>query len=57
MASIALIGAGGKMGCRIYAPILQSHRVTVEQMAILEPVLSETVLATCLTMVHEATGV
>ena len=38
----------------IYAPVLNSHRCTAEQMAILEPVLSETVLGTCLTVVAEA---
>ena len=38
----------------IYAPVLSSHRCTAEQMAILEPVLSETVLGTCLTIVREA---
>jgi hypothetical protein len=38
----------------IYAPVLKSHRCTAEQMAILEPVLSETVLGTCLTIVGEA---
>lgn len=38
----------------IYAPVLKSHRCTPEQMAILEPVLSETVLGTCLTVVGEA---
>src|SRR5439155_18647420 len=31
-----------------------SHRCTAGQMAILEPVLSETVLGTCLTIVREA---
>jgi hypothetical protein len=39
---------------RIFGPILRSHRVTVEQMAMLEPALSETVAATCLTVVREA---
>lgn len=38
----------------IYAPVGESHRCTAEQMAILEPVLSETVLGTCLTIVGEA---
>jgi D-apionate oxidoisomerase len=38
----------------IFAPVLKSHRCTAEQMAILEPVLSETVLGTCLTIVREA---
>jgi hypothetical protein len=38
----------------IYAPVLTAHRCTAEHMAILEPVLSETVLGTCLTIVGEA---
>jgi D-apionate oxidoisomerase len=38
----------------IYAPVLHAHRCTAEHMAILEPVLSETVLGTCLTIVGEA---
>lgn len=40
---------------RMYAPVLRSHRATVDQMAILEPVLSETITATCLTIIREAT--
>jgi hypothetical protein len=39
----------------IYKPVMNSHRCNVEQMAILEPVLSETILGTCLTMLREAT--
>jgi len=39
----------------IYKPVMNSHRCTVEQMAILEPVLSETILGTCLMMLREAT--
>jgi len=39
----------------IYKPVMKSHRCTVEQMAILEPALSETVLGTCLTILREAT--
>jgi hypothetical protein len=38
----------------IYAPVIDAHRCTPEQMAILEPVLSETVLGTCLTVIGEA---
>lgn len=38
----------------IYAPVGRSHRCTPEQMGILEPVLSETVLGTCLTVIREA---
>lgn len=45
---------GEEIARAIYAPVMRSHRVTVEQMAILEPVLSETVTATCLTMIREA---
>ena len=39
----------------IYKPVMNAHRCTVEQMAILEPVLSETMLGTCLTILAEAT--
>ncbi len=38
----------------MYAPVERSHRCAPEQMGILEPVLSETVLATCLTVIREA---
>lgn len=39
----------------IFAPVDRAHRCTVEQMAILEPVLSETVGATCMQIIREAT--
>lgn len=45
---------GEKISRKLWGPVLRSHRVTVEQMAILEPVLSETVTATCLTVIREA---
>jgi len=45
---------GEAIASAMFGPVLRSHRVTVEQMAILEPVLSETVAATCLTIVREA---
>ena len=45
---------GEALARAMYAPVLNSHRCTAEQMAILEPVLSETVLGTCLTVVGEA---
>ncbi len=38
----------------IYQPVLRSFRVTVEQMALLEPGLSETVCATLLDVMREA---
>jgi hypothetical protein len=45
---------GETIARQIYAPVMRAHRVTVEQMAILEPVLSETVTGTCLTIIREA---
>jgi hypothetical protein len=39
----------------IYAPVVRAHRCTVEQLVILEPVLSETVAATCMQVIREAT--
>ena len=45
---------GERIARVIYAPVGDAHRCTSEQMAILEPVLSETVLGTCLTVVGEA---
>ncbi|QDV34723.1 phosphogluconate dehydrogenase C-terminal domain-containing protein [Tautonia plasticadhaerens] len=38
----------------MYAPVMRSHRITVEQMALLEPALAETTAATCITVVKEA---
>ena len=38
----------------IWAPVMRSHRVTVEQIAMLEPGLSETVCATLLDAMREA---
>jgi hypothetical protein len=37
----------------IFAPVMNAHRVTTEQMAILEPGLVETLAATCLTVIRE----
>lgn len=45
---------GEAVACAIYAPILRSYRLTVEQMALLEPGLSETVCATLLDAMREA---
>ncbi len=38
----------------MFAPIMNVYRVTVEQMAILEPALSETVVLTCMFVIREA---
>ena len=47
--------ASGEALCRaMFAPVERAHRVTVEQMIILEPVLSETTAATCITVIREA---
>ncbi len=45
---------GEKVAKTIFKPILRSHRVNVEQMALLEPGLSETVGATFLSVMREA---
>ncbi len=45
---------GEAISREIYAPVMRAHRVTVEQMAILEPALSETTAATCVTILREA---
>lgn len=45
---------GEKVGKTIFAPVVRSHRVTVEQMALLEPGLSETVCASLLDIMREA---
>ncbi len=39
---------------KIFAPVMNVYRVTVEQMAILEPALSETVVLTCMVVITEA---
>jgi ketol-acid reductoisomerase len=38
----------------MFAPVMNVYRVTVEQMAILEPALSETVVLTCMVIITEA---
>src|SRR5207244_7516817 len=38
----------------MFAPVMKAHRVTIEQMALLEPVLVETTAATCITIIKEA---
>jgi D-apionate oxidoisomerase len=45
---------GEEIAKAIWAPVMRSHRVTVEQMALLEPGLSETVAATLLVVMREA---
>jgi len=45
---------GEKIARTMFAPVMNAHRVTVEQMATLEPALSETVVLTCMYVVREA---
>ena len=45
---------GEEIAKTIWKPVMRSHRVTVEQMALLEPGLSETVCATLLEVMREA---
>lgn len=45
---------GESIALMMFAPTMRSHRVTVEQMAILEPALSETVCGTLLMALREA---
>ncbi|MCY7417387.1 MAG: NAD(P)-binding domain-containing protein [Chloroflexi bacterium] len=41
---------------QMFAPVLSVYRVTVEQAILLEPALSETTAATCISVIHEATA-
>ena len=45
---------GVALATAMWKPVTRAHRVTIEQMAILEPALSETVAATCITIIREA---
>ena len=45
---------GEEVARTIYAPVMRSHRVTLEGLALLEPALSETIGATCVKVVREA---
>ena len=38
----------------MFAPVMKAHRVTVEQMTILEPALVETTSQTCMQVIREA---
>ena len=45
---------GEKLAAEMFAPILRLHRITIEQMAILEPAVVESTMATCITVLREA---
>ncbi|HWH97126.1 MAG TPA: phosphogluconate dehydrogenase C-terminal domain-containing protein [Pseudolysinimonas sp.] len=42
-----------RLVCDMFAPIDRSHRITVEQMAVLEPALTETLTNGCVAIIHE----
>ena len=44
-----------QLACEMFAPVVNAHRITVEQMAILEPAMAEVVGATLATVLKEAT--
>jgi hypothetical protein len=46
--------AGEKLAVEMYAPVMRSHRVTVEQMAMLEPAMAETISSMLVTVLGEA---
>jgi hypothetical protein len=45
---------GEALARRMFAPVMNAHRITVEQMAILEPAMAETVILTCMVVMKEA---
>lgn len=45
---------GEEVARELYKPVMRAHRITVEQMTILEPALVETTSQTCLLVVREA---
>jgi hypothetical protein len=47
-------GRGAALARIFFGPVMNAHRVSVAQMAILEPALSETTVITLLSVMHEA---
>lgn len=45
---------GEKIARKMFAPVMNAHRITVEQMAILEPALVETITITCMQVIRDA---
>jgi hypothetical protein len=45
---------GEEIARKMFAPVMNAHRITVEQMAILEPALVETVTITCMQVIRDA---
>jgi hypothetical protein len=45
---------GEAIARKMFAPVMNAHRVTVEQMAYLEPAMAESVALTCMMVIREA---
>jgi hypothetical protein len=45
---------GERLARLMFAPVINAHRITVEQMAILEPTMAETMILTCQVVIKEA---
>jgi D-apionate oxidoisomerase len=45
---------GEKLAADMFAPILRMHRITVEQMAVLEPAIVESTILTCVMIMRQA---
>jgi len=45
---------GERLARCMFAPVMNAHRITVEQMAILEPTMAETMILTCQVIIKEA---
>jgi hypothetical protein len=45
---------GERIAARIFRPVIRVHRITVEQMAMLEPAMAESIAVTCVTVMKEA---
>ncbi len=44
---------GEELACTFYAPVSRSHKITVEQMGLLEPALVETLASTCIFVIRQ----
>ncbi len=45
---------GVQLAAKLFGPVLRLHRITVEQMALLEPALVESISAPCVALIREA---
>jgi hypothetical protein len=44
---------GEELACTFYGPVFRSHRITIEQMGLLEPALVETLASTCIYVIRQ----